>query len=308
MNISVGADPEFFLMDTKLNRYISAHDKVPGNKQVPHKLRYGAVQADGTAVEFNINPAKTSKQFVDNINRTLKTIRNRVPKRYAFVYKPSIVFDEVYFEKEVPEKAKEFGCDPDYNCYNYDVGKPNPKPVAREYASLRTGAGHIHIGFTNVNDPIDKNHIFDCKVLVKNLDKYFQYFSTFWDTDRRRANLYGRAGDFRPKKYGLEYRTLSNAWLNHPELWPWIFESVKWIVEQTKKGVVFGNVYKKTQGFEACMIQVDNKGHLKYRDGYHHDFVDHTKYLPWQSAPKFPLKYNNNCKAIVYNDEDFYDN
>lgn len=286
--VTVGCDPEFFLFDTKLCRYISAHDKVPGNKQQPHKLRYGAVQADGTAVEFNINPAKTSKQFVNNINRTLKTIRNRIPKRYEFAYTPSIVFDEKYFDALVPDKAKEFGCDPDYNAYAYDHTIPNQKPKVKEYPSLRTGAGHIHVGFTNVDNPLSKDHMFDCKVLVENLDRYFSYFAQFWDKDERRRNLYGKSGDFRPKKYGLEYRTLSNAWLNYPELWPWIFESVQFVVDLTLKG----EMIHSSKNYNNKMIMFTEK-----KNGYHkidpagniiYYKIEETKW--GKNAPKFPMK------------------
>jgi hypothetical protein len=38
--------------------------------------------------------------------------------------------------------------------------------------------------------------------------------SLIWDKDKKRRLLYGKAGCFRPKPYGMEYRTLSNAWLN----------------------------------------------------------------------------------------------
>jgi hypothetical protein len=30
--------------------------------------------------------------------------------------------------------------------------------------------------------------------------------------------LYGAPGSFRPKSFGVEYRPLSNAWLNSPEI------------------------------------------------------------------------------------------
>ncbi len=38
-----------------------------------------------------------------------------------------------------------------------------------------------------------------------------------YDKDTERRGMYGKAGAFRPKPYGVEYRTLSNAWLSNDE-------------------------------------------------------------------------------------------
>jgi len=43
-------------------------------------------------------------------------------------------------------------------------------------------------------------------------------WSVLHDTDMRRRELYGAAGAYRPKKYGVEYRTMSNFWLRSPQL------------------------------------------------------------------------------------------
>jgi hypothetical protein len=38
-----------------------------------------------------------------------------------------------------------------------------------------------------------------------------------WDSDKKRRELYGALGAYRPKSYGVEYRVLSNAWLESKE-------------------------------------------------------------------------------------------
>jgi hypothetical protein len=57
-----------------------------------------------------------------------------------------------------------------------------------------------------------------------------------YDNELRRRTMYGRAGACRFKTYGVEYRTLSNAWLNSPELIKWVFRAAKRGVEQLMNG------------------------------------------------------------------------
>lgn len=225
MQLKIGADPEFFCK--RNGQHISAHDIVPGTKHKPHKIDRGAVQADGTAIEFNIDPATTSAEFVLNIETVLHGVRGMVPAELEFDYSPSIIYPREYFDK-LPKFSKELGCDPDYNAY---TGQRNAPPNGDPNNTMRTGAGHIHLGWTTGADPLDKSHMWDCCHLVKRFDEFFGSFERFWDKDNRRRQMYGAPGAFRPKSYGCEYRVLSNAWLKYPKLWPWIFDSAQYIFE-----------------------------------------------------------------------------
>ena len=228
MDITVGCDPEFFLK--KGNKHVSAHDIVPGNKRNPFSLSRGAVQADGTAVEFNIVPAISADAFASNIADTIAEVRALVPRELEFDFSPSIVYPRKYFD-ELPQQSKDLGCDPDFNAYTSLHNNPPTPPPGLE--TMRTGSGHIHIGWTDNKDPKDRSHFWDCCTLTKALDHYFERAKNLWDNDHRRQSLYGAKGAFRPKPYGCEYRVLSNAWLKYPKLWPWLFESVKFVVDRT---------------------------------------------------------------------------
>ena len=56
-NILIGCDPEVFVKQNGVFR--SAHGLIRGDKKNPQKIRSGAVQVDGMALEFNIDPART---------------------------------------------------------------------------------------------------------------------------------------------------------------------------------------------------------------------------------------------------------
>jgi len=229
--VSIGADPEFFLKQG--NKNISAHGIVPGDKAEPHKLKFGAVQLDGTAVEFNINPSYTGKEFTENVLGTLNEVRSMVPKKYRFNFSPAVNYNAEYFKK-IPSKCKELGCDPDFDAYAY--GKPNERPDNR--TTMRTGAGHLHIGWDEAGglDVKDQSHILDCCLLSKNLDAIFSMIERNWDDDTKRRKMYGKLGAFRPKKYGCEYRSLSNAWVRYPKLYPFIFDLCKRTYAYSVKG------------------------------------------------------------------------
>lgn len=235
--VTVGADPEFFLMDTKTGECVSAHDMVPGTKEAPEPLECGAVQVDGTAVEFNIDPASTADEFVHNITTVIKQIRKMIPKQFEFVYQSSVHYNREYFRK-LPPKAVELGCNPDYNGYTF---KYNPIPNAGT-TTMRTGAGHVHVGWEVDGvpfklDEIDEKHIVDCGRLARNLDVTLGIPSLAFDNDRRRRRLYGKAGAYRPKTYGMEYRTLGNFWLRDQSFMRFVFQgAVDGVVDYWTKG------------------------------------------------------------------------
>jgi hypothetical protein len=217
--ILIGADPELFVKNLNSGHFVSAHDLLPGTKYEPFKVPYGAVQVDGTAAEFNIDPASTADEFVRNINAVRGTLGSMLPG-YNLSPEPVALFDTSYF-KSIPNEAKRLGCDPDYNGWTYQVN-PHPNPGKRPF---RTGAGHIHIGWTENRDVYETDHFEMCAAMARQMDYYLGIWSLLWDKDPTRRQLYGKAGAFRPKPYGMEYRVMSNAWLSSPILIRWVYNS-----------------------------------------------------------------------------------
>jgi len=226
LEFTIGADPEFFVC-RKDGTPVSAHGLIKGDKKNPLKVKNGAVQVDGMALEFNIDPAFTQEQFLTNLDVVMETILGMVPG-YSMYDKPVAEFGFEYIDAQ-PEEAKMLGCDPDYNAY---TGTANPRPSAA--TPFRTASGHIHIGWTKDVNPLDPGHFEACCTLSKMLDVRLGIPSLTWDTDKKRRQLYGKAGCFRPKPYGMEYRTLSNAWLDpkRPYLRKMVFNETQKSIEK----------------------------------------------------------------------------
>lgn len=208
----LGADPEFFVR--KGGKPFSAHGLIEGTKSSPVKTEVGAAQVDGMALEFNIDPVRSDdfERFNFEIVKTLDDIRKMAKERdpsLTFAYEPIMEFDEAFFDAQ-PDAAKELGCDPDFNAYTL---KMNPRPDGDRL--FRTGAGHVHIGW-GADIPVDnEEHMEICASFIKMLDATVGMYMTYIDRDPRRRELYGAAGAFRPKPYGVEYRTPSNVWIKN---------------------------------------------------------------------------------------------
>lgn len=230
--ILIGADPEVFVRNPNSKKFVSAHGMIPGTKAEPFLVKNGAVQVDGMALEFNIDPARTATEFITNCNVVQNQLREMVDAGYEIVKEPVAFFDPEYYQS-VPEFAKELGCDPDYNAY---TGEANPRPPVDESNPMRTASGHVHIGWTNGAEPFDPTHFEDCRTVVRQLDYFLGVPSLYWDKDNRRRQMYGQAGAFRPKSYGVEYRVLSNRWLSDEALMNFVFESSQAAIRALDRG------------------------------------------------------------------------
>lgn len=96
-------------------------------------------------------------------------------------------------------------CDPDYNAY---TESQNPKPKG-DITNLRSTGMHVHLGFVdNMSIPYKLN-------IIRMLDFTLGIPSIIIDRDKDRRTLYGKAGCFRLTSYGIEYRTISGAFLSN---------------------------------------------------------------------------------------------
>ena len=207
MSLLIGADPEVFAV--KNGAIISGHHLIPGTKEEPHNIGIPGmhVQVDGMALEFNVPPSSDSDVFSKDIDTLLSTLQRMIGEDYSLSTKRSNVFTKGYM-KSLPKKARELGCDPDWNAYTIDLNKIN-----RSLPTLRTVGGHVHLGWGE-DCPVDAHEYIQAVAdMAIQLDCSIGMQSVILDDDTQRRSLYGQAGAFRAKSYGMEYRTLSNYWI-----------------------------------------------------------------------------------------------
>lgn len=232
VKVTIGADPEMAVRNKKTGEFVSAHNLMPGSKLEPFAVTSGAIQVDGVAAEFNIDPAVSSGHFTTYIKTVIEQMSSKIGSDFELVSEPAVTFRSDYF-KSLPEDVRELGCNPDFNAW---TGKVNDRPDST--GCMRTFAGHIHCGWDKNLDPTDETHFDDCKIIARNLDYYLGLYSLQWDSDTQRRKLYGKAGSFRPKPYGIEYRPLSNVWLRTTELQQWVYvAALKCINDVINKGL-----------------------------------------------------------------------
>lgn len=221
--ICSGADPEIFI--GKGEGIIPAFDFLPSKKE-PLKGYSSSnnsgqnIYWDGFQAEFTVLANGCLGWVTDSVQSTMKKlleVAKKHDKDAVLLPKPT-----VYVSKEALAAGKdehvEFGCTPSLNAY----GIPGAFIPGR-VCEIRSSGGHIHFGLGKLSEDV-------ANLIVKRLDaivgvlsvSLFQSFD-----DRNRRMMYGLAGEYRLPEHGLEYRTLSNAWVYHPVAMNFIFNMAR---------------------------------------------------------------------------------
>lgn len=227
---TIGADPEVFVAEQ--GRFVSAHNLIEGTKQNPYPVKDGAVQVDGMALEFNIDPCSNEWEFTKKMQSVSDQLAGMIGDR-KFITDCSVFFEDNDI-KDVPAYNLELGCMPDFNGYTLEE---NPMPDAS--MNMRTAGGHIHIGGFHTENEWDMKHFALAGNLARAMDRHVGIYSLLWDKDDKRRSLYGKAGAFRSKTYGMEYRTLSNAWIFSKDLISFVYQQTKKAIDSVVEGETF---------------------------------------------------------------------
>ena len=128
-NVTIGADPELFIINEKTKKVVSSIGLIPGEKGNPYvavDMPNGfGLETDNILAEFNIPPVKDRVSFINNIEYMKayidKFVKNIDPN-LGILCAASKVVDASQLKSP---QALMFGCQSDYNAYTEEV---NPKP------------------------------------------------------------------------------------------------------------------------------------------------------------------------------------
>lgn len=224
----LGCDPElFFEKNGKI---------IPSEKVIPEQLWFlqeynnptndvpltqrkkysGVVVQDGIQVELNPRASHCREILANDLRRLFTIIKKQLDKKENKGVK--LNFEQVVKVSKATlnkssSKCRTFGCMPSFNAYLPKEDNISRITVDPSVYLYRGGGGHIHIGLDNES----------LKKLKQDYAKAVKVFdiivgNTCVIIDRHPLNVerrknYGKAGEYRTPKYGLEYRTLSNFWL-----------------------------------------------------------------------------------------------
>lgn len=223
---TLGSDPELLIV--KGTKPQSAIGVVQGTAENRIYIKGHAFYYDNVLAECAIKPGRSKKDVVGNFREALEIYAKMVR---PFKLKPQACCD--FPDSQLRhEDARKVGCAPDWCAYEVKLKEP-PKEAIQN-GNLRSCGGHIHLGSdllaSDGPEPILAIYLLDLFVGVPSLwlDKD--------PTSARRRAIYGHAGRYRSKDYGLEYRSLSNFWLTSPDLVGLIYDLCKFTHDYLEDG------------------------------------------------------------------------
>lgn len=249
LTCTIGADPEIFVVDSK-GEMIPAWEFLPAKAKPLHfqtadSYFKGTAYWDGFQAEFTTQAGLAClAQMSDNVQAGLKAIQKAArlhnPKATLSLSSVLMAKDEV-LAKAAPEHVA-FGCAPSKNAYGLTGNIREGREVPYRFAG-----GHIHFGsIAHYGEEKLRRvvRVLDAVLGVAAVSMFDQF-----DNPVRRQ-YYGLPGEYRLPPHGLEYRTLSNAWLAHPLVFNMTFD-----LARAAAGLVDENMDHLWKATEAEVVE-----------------------------------------------------
>ncbi len=214
----VGTDPEFFITKPTGEvipafTFLPAQDARPEGDKGPYK--------DGFQAEVEVHPDTCIAFTMDNVRGAMQKLHEKalgVGGRLSFA--DSIDIPNLM---EFPPEFSELGCSPSMNAY----GEASVIPTDPTKILWRSAGCHIHLA---TPDEFIKTSTYTPATLIQLIDRIVGPIMTSLfqglETPRRRE-MYGRAGEYRIKPYGVEWRVPPPATLMHPIVGHLVFDAAR---------------------------------------------------------------------------------
>lgn len=243
----LGCDPELFL--ERAGAVIGSEEAIPETGIVDSYN--GKIVQDGVQVELNPRPSSCRQTLAYEIAAAFTTLKAHLQKmeNVKISFASVIEMDKGQMDK-LSEKSKRLGCMPSLNSYD----KAASISVDPATYMKRSAAGHLHLAIGGMKANKDPDR------MAQMLDIIVGNTSVLMDRDpmaAERRKVYGRAGEYRLPKHGLEYRTPSNFWLRSYSLMSGVFSLARLAV----------GVMEFTQSFHAEPLYPGYQN--PYLAGYH---------------------------------------
>lgn len=173
-----------------------------GTKKDPTMLDDIQLHPDSCGIEFTTPPVDNADQFVDAIKHSLDTVQGYIDTQLVFINRYDIKDILPALQAIAPDVARiimERGCDPDWFVPRPGAeGELRQVPWEAEPTTVMELGGHLHVDLPE-HTPA---HI-AATVMAHVLQPYH---------DTRTDSWYRKPAVYRPKPYGIEYRSLGAEW------------------------------------------------------------------------------------------------
>lgn len=268
--LQVGADIEVFLLNAA-GTAIPSTGLIGGTKDAPRPLKSipnwkegYAVQEDNVALEYNIPPASDGYALVYHVLRAQEAITQEIAEKgLRMAPVSSMRFTKAQLDHPQAQKA---GCEPDYCVWD----RKRNDPVDLD-AEIRGAGAHVHVSFlVDGKKPKFPECLVEGECLTMAMDIMLGVASMKIDKDTDRRRFYGRAGAFRPKPYGIEYRVLGPWWTTQPKYIAWVFQQVQAAVNNVNAWG--GDAHNQLLKFKELTEQAINDSNEKAWLNLSHNF------------------------------------
>jgi len=193
----IGYDVEFFLSNSR--GYIPAERVLGGTKGRGMPIGKGVVaHPDNVMAEIASAAPFKAQDIIPRIQHDVDLLRQHVaPVDVSIV--PYINVSKQFLDSS--ELASEVGCDVDFR-----NGEQRDPITADVLGRSRYAGGHLHFDVNSDIAPDYAAAVCDIMLAVPCI--------AHGEQQGGRRGTYGLAGLYRPKSYGVEYRTLSNYWVD----------------------------------------------------------------------------------------------